>query len=288
MDYLFHIAVLVGVYGILAISLNLLIGETGLVSVAQAAFAGVGAYAAALLMTAVDMNFFLAALIGSLLAGALAYPVGIVFLRLKEVYYVLGTTGLNVIVWSIFLNWSSLTGGPLGMPGIPRPEIFGYRLSTTASFMVLALLSLLAVYVISQYITRSSFGRVLRAIREDEDATAVFGYNVVHYKLAIFVIASCIAGYGGAILASYLSYISPQGYMVTESILILAMVILGGLGSTRGAILGAALLVILPELLRFVGFPNEIAGQTRLLVYGLVLIFFMLYRPQGIWGTFRI
>jgi branched-chain amino acid transport system permease protein len=288
MEYLIHIAIIVSLYAAGAMSLNLIVGETGLVSVAHAAFVGIGGYAVALLLTVAHVPFVVAILVAVLISGIVAFFIGATFLRLREVYYVLGTVGFNVIVLSIFLNWSSLTKGPLGIAGIPRPEIFGAQLSTNISFLVLALIFVLCVYFCSSFITRSSLGRALHAIREDEAVAEVFGYSTVHYKLFVFTTASMLAGAAGALYASYISYISPYGYAVTESIFVLAIIILGGLGSARGAILGAALLVILPELLRFVGFPPEIAAQLRLGSYGLVLVLFMLYRPQGIWGTFKI
>jgi len=288
MEYLVHTVVLVSIYAVQAMSLNLLIGETGLVSVAQAAFAGIGAYAAVVLMTIMGVNFFVASLIGALAAGTVAFIVGIIFLPLRQVYYILGTVGFNVIAWSVFLNWNEVTKGSLGIAGIPRPVVFGYALSENAAFLVLCLVSVACVYGISALITRSSLGRVLHAIREDEDAVAVFGYATTHYKVFIFVVAAFIAGYAGALFASYLSYISPTNYIVPESIFALSIVILGGLGSAHGAIVAAFLLVVLPEVLRFVGFPSELAGHLRLMSYGLILIFFMLYLPKGLFGKFRI
>ena len=288
MEYLIHIGVVASIYMILALALNLLIGESGLVSVTQAGLAGVGAYTAAILITSFGLNFFLAALFAMLLTAAVAFVVGAVFLPLKEVYYILGTVGLNVILWSVFLNWGAVTKGALGIAGIARPELFGFHLTNNSAFLILGIVSVLCAYGISTFITRSSLGRVLHAIREDEDVVAVFGYSPTHYKIFIFTIAAAMSGYGGALFASYLSYISPNGYWVPESILLLSIVILGGLGSARGAIIAALLLTLFPELLRFVGFPSEMAGHLRLLSYGLILIFFMLYLPKGLFGKFRI
>lgn len=288
MEYLIHIGIVASIYMILALALNLLIGETGLVSVTQAGLAGIGAYTAAVLITIFGLNFFVAALAAMLITAAVAFAVGAIFLPLKEVYYILGTVGFNVIVWSVFLNWSELTRGALGIAGITRPEIFGYHLAGNAAFLILAIVSVVCAYGISSFITRSSFGRVLNAIREDEEATAVFGYATTHYKMCIFVIAAAMSGFAGALFASYLSYINPNGYWVPESILLLSIVILGGLGSARGAIAGAFLLTLFPELLRFIGFPSEMAGHLRLMCYGLILIIFMLYLPKGLIGKFRI
>ncbi|OGG80003.1 hypothetical protein A3A39_01210 [Candidatus Kaiserbacteria bacterium RIFCSPLOWO2_01_FULL_54_13] len=254
----------------------------------HAAFYGLGAYAVAFLLVGFGINFFLATLAGMILASGVAFAIGVVFLRLKEVYYVLGTVGSNVILFSVLLNWNSVTRGPLGIGGIPRPEIFGFRFSENEAFLLLVLAAVAITYAISVLITRSSFGRVLNAIREDEDVVSVFGYSVYHYKLVIFTIGAAFAALAGAFLASYLTYISPFSFTVVESIFILSIVVLGGLGSGRGALIAAGILVITPEALRFVGFTPDIAAQMRQVLYGLILILLMLYRPQGLLGRFRI
>lgn len=288
MEYLIHIAILVCIYGVLGISLNLVVGETGLLSVTQAAFYGIGAYTTALLMLGSGFNFFFAALLGMLLTGAVAALLSYVLARLSGDYYALASFGFNVIVWSIMLNWQSLTSGPLGIPGITRPEIFGFVFSQNSEFLLVALVALAATYAISTLITGSSFGRVLHAIREDEQATSIFGYKVGHYKTLIFVISAMLAAFAGSLFASYITYIDPSSFILNESIFILSVVILGGLASARGAVLGAFLLIVLPEALRFVGFPDDIAVQMRQAVYGALLILLMLYRPQGLLGKFRL
>jgi branched-chain amino acid transport system permease protein len=288
MEYLIHIAILVCIYGILGLSLNLVMGEAGLVSVAQAAFYGLGAYSVGLMLTGLGWNFFAAAALGMLVAGGVALLVGLVFSRFRGEFYMLGTVGFNIIAWSVALNWQELTHGPLGVPGISRPELFGLRFADNLSFLILAAIVALVVYGLSHLITRSSFGRVLHAIREDEEALSVFGYATSHYKLVIFIISAMLASIAGALFASYITFIDPSSFTLNESILILSIIILGGLGSHRGAILGALLLIVLPEALRFVGFPPDVAAQMRQVAYGLTLILLMLYRPQGLLGTFRL
>jgi branched-chain amino acid transport system permease protein len=288
MEYLVHIAILVSIYSVLGLSLNLSVGEAGLLNVTQAAFYGVGAYITALLMLHFEFNFFLAMLAGMVAAGVVALVIGVVFSRLRDVYYSFGTIGFCVIVYSIMLNWQSVTQGPLGIPGIPRPELFGFQFSENIFFLALAIVLLAVVYGICHFITHSSFGRVLHAIREDEKVTAVFGYATSHYKLLVFVIGAMLAALAGALFASYISFIDPSSFTLNESIFILTIIILGGLSSNRGAVLGALFLIILPEALRFVGFSPDIAAQMRQLVYGCILIGLMLYRPQGLLGTFRM
>lgn len=288
MEYLTHIAILIALYGVLGLSLNLVLGETGLLSVTHAAFYGLGAYATGLLLVNFHMNFFLAVLVGIVIACMAALVVGLVFSRFTGDYYALGTLGFGIIVYSILLNWQSVTNGPLGVPGISRPEAFGVSFFDNSSFLVLVLVALAVVYAISRWIRSSSFGRVLHGIREDEEVVAVFGYSTLYFKLIIFVISAGLAAVAGGLFASYLFYIDPSGFTVLESIFILSVVILGGLASERGVLLGAVLLVVLPEFLRFVGFPSDIAAQMRQLLYGLALIVLMLYRPQGLLGKFRL
>ncbi len=288
MEYLIHIAILVCIYGILGLSLNLVIGEAGLLNVTQAAFYGMGAYGAALLITNYDINFFLALLGGIIISAFGSLLIGLVLSRFRGDFYALGSFGFNVIVWSIMLNWQDVTHGPLGIPGIARPALFGFTFSENLTFLILAAVFLALVYGISTFITKSSFGRVLKALREDEEAISVFGYATSYYKLVTFVISASLAAIAGALFASYITFIDPSSFSLNESIFLLSIVILGGLGSSRGAVMGALFLIVLPEALRFVGFPPDVAAQMRQMVYGLILILLMLYRPQGLMGTFRM
>jgi branched-chain amino acid transport system permease protein len=234
------------------------------------------------------MNFFLAMLIGMIITGIVALAIGFVLSKFKDDYYALGSFGFNVIIYSIFLNWQSLTQGPLGIPGIPRPTLFGFTFSENAWFLLLSVVCVAIIYFICHYITRSSFGRVLKAVREDDEVIAVFGYRTLWYKLAIFVISAVMAAVAGSLFASYITFIDPSSFTLMESIFILAIIILGGLANNKGAVIGAACLILLPEILRFVGFPDEIAAQMRQVVYGVILILLMLYRPQGLVGEYRL
>lgn len=288
MEYIIHLLILISIYSILGVSLNLVIGYTGLLSLAHAAFYGMGAYATAILMVQYDVNFFLAVLAGIGISAVGGLLIGGVLSRFKEDFYALASLGFTLIVHSVFLNWQEVTRGPLGIPGIPRPEFFGFTFSSNLSFLLLAVGIALVVYLASQYIVNSSFGRVLKAIREDEGAIQVFGYHTQLYKLTIFVIGAVMASVAGALYASYITFIDPSTFTLMEAIFILAIIILGGLANNRGALLGTAFLILLPELLRFVGFPSEIAGQMRQVVYGLLLVLLMLYRPQGMIGEYKI
>jgi branched-chain amino acid transport system permease protein len=240
------------------------------------------------LLTTTGMNFFVALILGMIITAVLSLAIGFVLSKFKDDYYALGSFGFNVIIYSVFLNWQSLTRGPLGIPGIPRPSLFGFSFSDNLSFLILAIVLGLLVYGVCVFVTRSSFGRVLKAIREDEEAVRVFGYHTLWYKLAIFVIGAVLASIAGALFASYITFIDPSTFTLNESIFLLAIVILGGLANNKGAVLGAVCLILLPEILRFVGFPSDIAAQMRQVVYGVILILLMLYRPQGLIGEYRL
>lgn len=292
MEYLIHLAILISIWSILAVSLNLILGYTGLLSITHAAFFGLGAYATAISMTVYDINFFVSILIGIFITGIISLIFGLILARFKGDIYALASFGLNIIVFSVFLNWQDLTRGPLGIPGISRPEIslFGldFVFRSNVHFLILAVIAVIIIYLISEYIVNSSFGRVLQAIREKEETIQVFGYRTQSFKLSIFVISACMAAVAGSFFASYITFIDPSTFSLNESIFILAIVILGGLANNRGALVGTVFLILLPEILRFVGFPTDIAAQMRQVVYGLLLVWLMMYRPQGMLGRFRL
>ena len=287
MEYLINLLILISIYAILGLSLDLVVGLTGLLSVTQAAFYGIGAYTTAILLTNLNINFFLSIIFGMIIAGVSGLVIGLVLSKFKGDYYALGSFGFNVIVYTILLNWQSLTGGPLGIPGISRPNLFTFSFSNNLSFLILSIVIFLIIFGIYYFISKSSFGRVLRAIREDEEVISVFGYHTLWFKMSIFVIGAMLASVAGSLFASYITFVDPSSFTLTESIFVLSIIILGGLANRRGAIIGAVCLVLLPEILRFVGFPSEIAAQIRQAAYGLILILLMLYRPQGLVGEYK-
>ena len=288
MEYLIHLAIIFCLYASLGISLNLVVGYTGLLSITHAVFYGIGAYATAILLTQTGAGFFLAMLLGIIITAIASFLIGIVLSKFKDDYYALGSLGFNVIILAIFINWQDLTRGPLGIPGIPRPSLFGIDFSLNLPFLIISLLFLILIYFASRFIVNSSFGRVLKAIREDEKATQVFGYNTLYFKLAVFVISAGMAAVSGSLFASYITFVDPSSFALMESIFILAIIILGGLANLKGSVLGALILVILPEALRFVGLPSDVAAQMRQAIYGVILIILMLYRPQGLKGEYKL
>lgn len=292
MDYLIHLAILFSIYGILGTSLNLVVGYAGFLSLAHAAFYGIGAYTTAILLTEAGVGFFSAVALGIAITAVVSFLIGAVLSKFKNDYYVLASLGFNSIAFAVFINWEKLTRGPLGIPGIPRPNIelgiMNYEFSSNPSFLIFISTFLILIYFASRFIVNSSFGRALKAIREDEEALSIFGYNTLYFKLAIFVISAVMASIAGSFFASYITFIDPLSFTLMESVFVLAIIILGGLASLRGSILGALFLVLLPEILRFVGFPADIAAQMRQIVYGAILILLMLYRPQGLVGEYKL
>ncbi|KKS03734.1 MAG: Inner-membrane translocator [Candidatus Nomurabacteria bacterium GW2011_GWC2_41_8] len=288
MEYIFHILILLSIYGILALAQNLVMGGTGLLTIAGAAFYGIGAYVAAILATKFGWSIMAILLIAPIIAGLIAFLVGASFARFRDDYFMLATLGFLMIFNTVAKNWETFTNGSFGIAGIPKPYILGFTLDMPMTFVVLAIFILIIVVTVSYLISRSSFGRALNAIREDEDALQIFGYQTSRYKLMIFTIGAAFSALGGVLFASYITFVDPNLFTVNESILLWAMVILGGIGRNRGALIGALFLVIIPEILRFIGFPTEFAGLMRQCIYGLLLVLLMLYQPRGILGTYKL
>lgn len=287
MEYLLHILVIAGIYIILTLSLNLIVGYTGLPALGHAAFFAVGAYISALLALNLGISPWIGLIVGASFAALTGVVIGASSLRLKGDYFALVTIAFAFIVYYTVKNWVSVTRGPMGLPGIPGFSVFGLSLDSTFSYFILVFGFVLITIFIVRRIVDSPFGRVLKSIREDEIAAEALGKDTTKHKLLAFVIGAFFAGIAGSLYAHYITFIDPSSFTIMESILILLMVIFGGMGSIKGSILGAIILVVFPELLRFLGMPSAIAAPTRQMIYGLVLIILMIKRPQGLMGRFR-
>jgi len=285
-DYLLHVLILIAIYSILSVSLNLISGYAGLLSLAHAALFGVGAYVAALFALHFHAGFLFGVLCAAIGAGLISLVVAAPSLRIHDDYFVLATFAFQVIAFGVMNNWIGLTGGPMGLPGIPQPTIFGLAISSHAGFLVLAGAFAATTALLVRRLVRSPFGRVLKAIREDEVFAQSLGKNVTRHKLQAFVIGGALAAVAGTLYAHYITFIDPTSFTVQESIFMLAIVIVGGSGSIAGSVVGAALLVALPEALRFLGLPSSIAANVRQILYGALLVICMMFRPQGILGEF--
>lgn len=286
MEYLLHILILIEIYIILSVSLDLIAGYTGLISVSHAAFYGIGAYSGALMALELGTPFAVNLIIAIIVCALFGALVGIPSLRIRDDYFVIATFAFQIIVLSVMNNWVSFTNGPMGLPGIPQPAIFGFRISSHLAYLALVSVLCTITLWISCTIVKSPYGRVLKAIREDEIFTQAAGKNIAEYKVLIFIIGAGLAAMSGVMYAYYISFIDPTSFTVMESIFIISIVIIGGAGSIKGPILGAAVLVLLPELLRFIGLPSSVAANTRQILYGGLLVVFMMWRPRGFFGDY--
>jgi branched-chain amino acid transport system permease protein len=254
---------------LLALSIYLTLA-CGLLTVANAAFMAIGAYSSALLTLHTGTPFFLALLLGALLSALVALVIGRPTLKLSGVYLAMATLAFGEVVRIAMLNAEDLTGGALGLNGIPQ----------LTSWLSVAVVVSVAVYILLRS-ARSRLGRTMAAIRQDEVASEVIGINVRAYKLLAFVMGAALAGLAGGLNAHFTFFISPNEYGFDRGVEILAMGVLGGTGSPWGAVLGGVLITLLPELLRGL-------GDYRPLVNGIILILIMLYSPQGLWGLIQL
>ncbi len=284
--YFENLIILGSIFSILSVSLNITMGYTGLFNLGHAAFFAIGAYVSALLALTFGLPFWVAIVIAALAAAFFGFLLGFPTLRLRGDYLALGTLGFAFIVEAVLKNWTEVTRGPLGIPGIPRPELFGFVFSSLDAYMILSLALLGVTVFIIHRTVNSPFGRVLKSIREDETAAQMLGKNTLHSKLVALTVSAFFAGIAGSLYAHYITFIDPTSFSLPVLILLLSAVIIGGLGSVRGSVVGAFLLILLPEPLRFIGLPSSIVGAGRQIIYGALLLLILLKRPQGLFGEY--
>ena len=276
MDYILHLIILIGLYTMLAQSLNLTAGYSGLISLAHAGFYGIGAYTTAILSLQFGLSFWINLPIAMLIGFIISYIVSLIALRTVDDYFIICTLGIQVIIFSIMNNWMEVTRGPLGIPGIPSLTIFGFELSSKISFLTLSAIFVVLIWFVLNNLTQSGFGKSLKAVSEDEIYSQSIGKNVYQLKITSFTIGAVIATIPGALYAHYISYIDPTSFTVSESIYILSIVIIGGMGNLKGSFYAAVFMVLLPEILRFVGLPSSVAANLRQIIYGLILVIVMM------------
>jgi branched-chain amino acid transport system permease protein len=281
MEYILHILIMILIYVMLSQSIALTAGHSGLISLAHAGFYGIGAYTTAILSVNYGLPFLLTLPIAMLISGIIAAIVSVIALRTVDDYFIIITLGIQVFAFSIMNNWMELTNGPLGIPGIPAISIFGMEIASKIGFLILTLLLTSIVFVLIRNITRSPFGRILISLSEDEIFTKSLGKKVYSAKVISFTIGGMLAAIPGVLYAHYISYIDPTSFTVAESIFILSIVIIGGMRNLWGIAISAAVLIILPEALRFIGMPSSIAANMRQIIYGLALVIMMLKYSKG-------
>jgi branched-chain amino acid transport system permease protein len=282
MEYFLHVLILIAIYSIVGASFYLLVGSAGLLSISQAAFYGIGAYTAGLLTVSHTCGFPAGLIIAALVAGLAGAMVGSASLRLRDDFLVLATFAFQAIAVNVENNWIALTNGPLGVVGIPRPVFEGVTFNSNGMFLYLVTLLALTMNLIAWRIGESPFGRVLRAIREDELFAESLGKPVNRYKVQVYSIAAAFAGVAGALYAHYVTFIDPSSFTLSESIFMLSIAIVGGARSLMGCFVGVVVLVTLPECLRLFNVPAALVGNIRQLFYGGLLVLFVMFRPNGL------
>jgi branched-chain amino acid transport system permease protein len=273
--YLVTVLITIGIYVILALSLNMITGYAGQISLGHAAFMGIGAYTSALLYTKAGFSFWSAFLVAGLVAGLVGAVLAIPCLRVREDFLAITTMGINFVVEATFL-YVPFFGAGMGIGGINPPSLFGREISKPG-FLVLVAGVILVVISVDRWLNRSWVGLAWAAIREDEEAADAMGIDVVRFKVFAFTLGSAGAGLAGSLYAHFLTFIMPVNFSFAQSIVILSMVVFGGIGTLRGPIVGAIVLGALPEISR----P---AMEYRTLLYGVLLLLLMRYQPDGILG----
>jgi branched-chain amino acid transport system permease protein len=281
-SYYLHIAVLSLINALLALGLNFVAGYAGQLSLAQAAFFGIGSYTAALVMLNLKLSFWIAMIMSVLFSVIVAILFGLPTLRLKGPYFVISTLGFGEIVRLVFLNWQSVTRGPNGLTGIPAPDSISLGFTvlsfdTKPGAYYLTLVLMLVVLFIYYNMVHSRIGRSLKAIHSDQIAAEAMGIHLTFYKVFAFAWGAALSGLAGALYAGYVRFISPDTFTVGEGINILIMGVLGGMGTITGPIVGAVLITFLLETMR-------IFADYRLIIYGLFMFLMILYMPGGLVG----
>jgi branched-chain amino acid transport system permease protein len=288
MDYLVHLLILFGIYAILAVSLDMIVGYTGIVSFSHAAFYAVGAYVGSLMQLKAGTNFFINFLAAFVITAVIG---GILFLllsRLREDYLILSFFALHEVVIGVIHNWQSLTNGPAGLFGIKRPEIFGFPITANNMYLLLVIVVLALVLLFLWSWVRSPWGLMAKGLRDDDLLMSTLGFNVKLLQVLTFATGVGIAGVAGLLYAQYVGYISPVAFSLSLAITFFTYVFIGGPASIYGPIVGTAVMVAMPEVLRFVGIPNSLTGPLQQIIFGLLLVLLVFFRPQGFFGKYKV
>jgi len=286
--YYLTIGNFIGLYAIVALGLALLIGYAGQVSMAQAAFFGIGAYASAILTTKYGFNPWLALIIGLPLGASIAGIIGIPLLKLEGHVLAVATLALSIVIYTFFVQLRPITGGYDGIGGIPRLSIGGFVLSSDLHYYYLIWTFVLIIFLLSSNIVNSRVGRALRSIHPffggSEIAAQSLGVSPAKYKVQIFMVSAIYASLSGSLYAHWMTFINPEPFGIFISILMLIMVTIGGMGSLWGAIIGACVIILVGELFREL-VPRLVqgaAGEIEIIAYGLILVLILLFMPRGL------
>ncbi|MBI2202309.1 MAG: branched-chain amino acid ABC transporter ATP-binding protein/permease [Candidatus Rokubacteria bacterium] len=282
MEFWVHVLNFILLLSILGVSLNLLLGYAGLVSMAHGAFFGVGAYAAAIVSRDLGVPFPLTLVVAVAVTTAVAAAVTLPALRVYGEYLILLTLAFQMVIYGLMLSWTDLTAGRTGIAGIARPAVLGTPMTTPTQFLPLIAVLTAVAFAVAWRIGESPFGRVLKALRDDERATLAIGKSVLRYKVAVFAISGAFAGVAGGLFAHYQAFINPFSFTLDRSIFLVALVVLGGTANLLGTFVGAVLFVGLPEMLRFIQMRQDVVDAVRNVIFGGLLVLFMRFRPEGL------
>lgn len=288
MNYLLHILVMLEIYILLALSANQKVGMSGLLSLAQAVFYGIGAYATAIVITKFGFSYWLALPVAILTSMVVALLFSFVASKVRELYFSLATLALQIIFFSVVYNWIPVTNGSYGISGISNPEIFGLKINTPGSFSLFGGVWVLAVILFYIWFLKTPICRLIQATRDDQIAVLSLGKNPNYYKRISIILSAIIAGIAGTLYSTYTTYIDPSSFTLDESILILSIVLIGGAGRIIGPVTGAVIYILLPELLKFMQMPDSIAANMRMILFGLLLVLIVRFKPKGFFGKYLI
>jgi len=285
--YHLHTLIMAGIFAVLALSLNLLLGYTGQLSLGHAAFFGIGAYAIGLLIVKLEWSAWIGLLAAIVLPAVAGYVIGRLALKLRGAYFVLLTISFAGCVSLVSVNWMDLTNGPLGLPGVPPLEIAlpglpALSLRTKSAFYYVVLAAVALSYLVCLALIRSRVGRALVALRENETLAASVGIDGTHYLVLAAVVSAAMAGFGGGLYAHYTRFVSPEVFLFTYTVTMVIMVVAGGKGTLAGPIVGAVLFTVLPEALR-----AATSWQWQMLLYGILLVGVLFFMPEGIVPALR-
>jgi len=286
--YLTNLAVLIGINAILAVTLNFVLGYAGIFSMAHAVFFGVGAYTATWVAIKLGGGLLLATGAGMAVAALISLALALPALRVRGEYFVAASLGLQMLAITVFSEWKAFTGGIGGITNIPPASLFGFQFTTPAQYLVLTLACLAAVVAIVRALVRGSFGRSLKAIRDNETAASTYGKNVAVIKTIAVAVSSSLAAVAGALYAFYMSFVNVESFVLDTSVLLIAMVVIGGVATLTGPIIGTLLILLLPAALSYLpGLPSTEIGSIQQIVYGAAMVLLMIFRPGGVWSLRR-
>ncbi|MET0484902.1 MAG: branched-chain amino acid ABC transporter permease [Candidatus Rokuibacteriota bacterium] len=275
--YYVHVTIMAGIFTILALSLNLLLGYTGQLSLGHAAFFGIGAYTSALLALKLEWPFWIGLPAAALAAGLAGWAIGRLALKVRGAYFVLVTISFAGVISLVSVNWMELTNGPLGLPGVPAPELAGLSFRTKSAYYYLVLLAAAVAYLVCHRLVHSRLGRAFLALRENEALAESVGVDPVRTLVLAAVVSAALAGVAGSLYAHYTRFVSPEVFLFSYTVTMVIMVVAGGKGTLLGPVVGALLFTVLPEALR-----EAMAWQWQMLAYGVLLVVLVYFLPRGI------